>query len=282
MSIAPAPTSQANPHLDASKTPAKPRGRLIELDILRGFLLVWMTLTHLPTKANLISNQTFGFVSGAEGFIFLAGFMIGQLEDHIERKSGQWATFRDITKRTVRVYLYHCGLLAIAFTLVAEIGVSLHRQALENLLSYYLQSPHNAVIAAILLQYRPALLDILPMYVVFLALTPIARAIARRWSWDPVIYISLAGLGGRPIRPARMGLPARQSVGFVRTRDFHGRVRPVGMAAALDGGTCAREYQCGACCSQFRYGLRACGVDTPGLASAVEHSRSGSIPGATL
>ncbi len=193
MSIAQTAATPSQPHRNpnAIEPRQKSRGRLIELDILRGFLLVWMTLTHLPTKANLISNQTFGFVSGAEGFIFLAGFMMGQLEDHIEKKYGQWATYRDLAKRTLRVYLYHCGLLVIAFTLVAEIGVSFHRQALENLLSYYIQSPHNAVIAALLLQYRPALLDILPMYVVFLALTPFAREIARRWSWDIVIYTSL-------------------------------------------------------------------------------------------
>src|ERR1700761_8524576 len=113
----------------------KRRGRLVELDILRGFLLLWMTLTHLPTKANVISNQTFGFVSGAEGFIFLAAFMVGQLEYHVEQKRGQMGTVRDLAKRTLRVYLYHCALLAIAFTLVAELGVKYHRLALENLLS---------------------------------------------------------------------------------------------------------------------------------------------------
>jgi hypothetical protein len=141
----------------------KPRGRLIELDILRGFLLLWMTLTHLPTKASLISNQTFGFVSGAEGFIFLAAFMVGQLEHRIELRSGSAATVRDISKRTLRIYIYHCALLAIAFTLVAEVGISFHRQALQNLLSFYLQQPEHAVMAAMLLEYRPSLLDILPM-----------------------------------------------------------------------------------------------------------------------
>src|ERR1700685_3733212 len=151
----------------------KRRGRLVELDILRGFLLLWMTLTHLPTKANLISNQTFGFVSGAEGFIFLAAFMVGQLEYRIEQKSGPSATVRDLSKRTVRIYLYHCALLAIAFTLVAEFGVSFHRLALQNLLSFYLQQPQHATIAAALLLYRPSLLDILPMYIVFMVLTPL-------------------------------------------------------------------------------------------------------------
>lgn len=181
----------SSPTKTSGSPPPKHRGRLIELDILRGFLLLWMTFTHLPTKANLISNQTFGFVSGAEGFIFLAGFMMGQLEHHIEHKRGHGATLRDIAKRTVRVYAYHCALLAIAFAVFAPIAVTYHRLAIQNLLSYFLQSPKQAVIAAALLEYRPALLDILPMYVVFLALTPLARRVARRWTWDPVVYTSL-------------------------------------------------------------------------------------------
>jgi len=168
----------------------KKTARVVELDILRGFLLVWMTLTHLPTWASNLSNQTFGFVSGAEGFIFLAAFMVGQIQFRAERKRGAGWALRDIAKRTFRVYAYHCGLLAIAFTLGALIGVKLHRDPLCNLLSYYLQSPRKAVVAAILLQYRPSLLDILPMYVVFMALTPVARFVAKRWSWEPVLFVS--------------------------------------------------------------------------------------------
>lgn len=170
----------------------KPRGRLVELDILRGFLLLWMTLTHLPTKASMISNQTFGFVSGAEGFIFLAAFMVGQLEHRVEQKRGQLGTLRDVSKRTIKIYFYHCALLAIAFTLVAEFGVSFHRLALQNLLSFYLQNPKEAIKAAALLEYRPSLLDILPMYIVFMVLTPLARKIARHWGWDPVVAVSFA------------------------------------------------------------------------------------------
>jgi hypothetical protein len=172
--------------------PRKPGGRIIELDILRGFLLLWMTLTHLPTLASTFSNQTFGFVSGAEGFIFLAAFMVGQLEHRIEQKRGERGAVRDLAKRTVRVYLYHCALLAIAFTLVAEVGVRFHRLSIENLLSFYLHSPKPAVIAAALLEYRPSLLDILPMYVIFMALTPLARKLAQRWGWEPLIYLSFS------------------------------------------------------------------------------------------
>lgn len=167
-------------------------GRRIELDILRGFLLLWMTLTHLPTRASAISNQTFGFVSGAEGFIFLSAFMVGQLEHRIEGRRGYRATIADVVRRIWRVYAYHAALLLIAFTIVAPLAVHYHRLALENLLSFYLANPKSAITAAILLKYRPSLLDILPMYVIFLALTPVARHIARRWGWDPVVYASFA------------------------------------------------------------------------------------------
>jgi hypothetical protein len=180
------------PPQTAPAPPAPHKGRLIELDILRGFLLLWMTLTHLPTRVSVIANQTFGFVSGAEGFIFLAAFMMGQIEYRLEEKRGRGATIRDVFRRTGRIYLYHCGLLAIAFTLVAAIGVDFHRLALQNLLAYYLQQPKQAILSAILLEYRPSLLDILPMYIVFMLLTPLARWIADRWSWKPVLAISVA------------------------------------------------------------------------------------------
>ncbi len=176
----------------AVAAPRKAGSRLIELDVLRGFLLLWMTLTHLPTKASVISNQTFGFVSGAEGFIFLAAFMVGQVESRTESRSGVAGTLRDIGRRTWRIYVYHCALLALAFTVFAEFSLAYRRMAIQNLLSYFLQDPKHAIIAAALLEYRPSLLDILPMYIVFMALTPLARKIAHRWGWDPVVYASFA------------------------------------------------------------------------------------------
>jgi len=37
-----------------------------------------MTLTHLPTISAYV-NQPFGFVSGAEGFIFLSALFTGRI-----------------------------------------------------------------------------------------------------------------------------------------------------------------------------------------------------------
>ena len=50
-----------------------------ELDALRGLFLVWMTLTHLPTRFSDFVNQPVGFVSSAEGFVFISALLVGRL-----------------------------------------------------------------------------------------------------------------------------------------------------------------------------------------------------------
>jgi hypothetical protein len=202
----------------------KPR-RLIELDVLRGFLLLGMTLTHLPTQLSSISNQTFGFVSDAEGFIFLAAFLMGQIEQRKEQKWGESGVLRDVLRRTCRIYFYQCALLAVAFTLVAEVALGFHRLALENLLSFYLESPKQAVIAAALLDYCPSLMDILPMYIVFMLLTPIARKIARSLGWETVLFVSFIVWAG-----AQFGLRAW----VYRHSDFFGLRVPESSTGAFD------------------------------------------------
>src|SRR5260370_3155559 len=50
-----------------------------EIDALRGVFLVWMTLTHLPTNLSDLANEPFGFVSSAEGFVFLSALLVARL-----------------------------------------------------------------------------------------------------------------------------------------------------------------------------------------------------------
>ncbi|MBW8470508.1 MAG: OpgC domain-containing protein, partial [Thiobacillus sp.] len=60
-----------------------------ELDALRGLMLVLMTLTHMPTMYSLPSGQPFGFVSAAEGFVFLSAFMAGRVYGGPAPRPGQ-------------------------------------------------------------------------------------------------------------------------------------------------------------------------------------------------
>ncbi|MGB9030220.1 MAG: OpgC domain-containing protein [Acidobacteriaceae bacterium] len=163
--------------------------RLPELDALRGLFLVWMTLTHLPTRFSDFVNQPIGYISSAEGFVFLSALLIGRLyiRDLMENPAGvAWRLW----KRSLKLYAYHILLLAFAFTIAASWAVHHHRAAITNLLNFYLNHPAVAIVGSIFLIYCPPLLDILPMYVLFLFLTPVFLSAAVRVGWRIVLAAS--------------------------------------------------------------------------------------------
>lgn len=169
---------------------SKDSHRIPALDSLRGFLLVWMTLTHLPTRVSQYSNQAVGYVSAAEGFILLAAILVGRIHQGASEKYGPVVAVQRLWSRIARIYSYHVALLAFAFFICGTVAADLHRVPLENLLDYYLQHPASALIAAPALLYNPPLLDILPMYIIFMLLTPLALKAAERWGWRTVLIIS--------------------------------------------------------------------------------------------
>ncbi len=102
-------------------------GRRPELDALRGLMLVWIALTHLPTSASTYVNQPFGFVSAAEGFIFLSALFTGRIYFRMAEHDGYWPMTRKLWTRTLRLYGYHALLLAFMF-LVASTALLLARK----------------------------------------------------------------------------------------------------------------------------------------------------------
>ncbi len=166
--------------------------RRLELDAARGLMLIWMTLMHLPTVASVIVNQPFGFVSGAEGFIFLSGLFCGLIYFRFAEREGYPAMRSRLYKRTARLYGYHALLLGFAFLVAARLAVHGNRPGLYNLLDFYFAAgAKRAVVDAALLVYRPPLLDILPMYIIFLILTPLVLTLARKIGWKFILGASL-------------------------------------------------------------------------------------------
>src|SRR6266404_4049805 len=158
--------------------------RLNELDALRGLMLVWMTCTHLPTVLSTYVNQPFGFVSASEGFIFLSALFTGRIYFRVAERNGYGAMHRKLSMRTLRLYLYHVLLLGFVFLVAVPIAASGTRPGLHNLLDFYFNAGgRRAAVDGALLVYRPPLLDILPMYIIFLALTPLALSASRRFGW---------------------------------------------------------------------------------------------------
>jgi hypothetical protein len=172
------------PRLDLPRLERRP-----ELDALRGVFLVWMTLTHLPTHFSDIVNSPIGFVSSAEGFVFVSAFLVGRLyirellEDETKVRMKLW-------KRTLKIYGYHLVMLALAFTMAGAYAIHTHKAAIYNLLDFYIAHPVVAIVGSVLLLYCPPLLDILPMYVIFLFFTPLVLSASVRFGWKKVLLVS--------------------------------------------------------------------------------------------
>ena len=116
---------------------ASPGGRLLELDALRGLMLVWIALTHLPTNLSKYVNQPFGYVGATEGFIFLSALFTGFIYFRLSQREGVLEMCRRLWMRAGRLYCYHLSLLLVAFVVGAPIAARSYRPALHNLLDFY-------------------------------------------------------------------------------------------------------------------------------------------------
>jgi hypothetical protein len=145
--------------------------RLAHLDALRGLMLVFMAVNHIPSELQVATNHVFGFVSAAEGFVFLAGLLAGLVYTRKLDRSSFLEMRNAGFQRAAKVYRYHLAAYLVIFTWV--FGFTLHTgtpPACSPALMH--ASPWLSILAGPFLVYQPGMLDILPMYCVFLLTLP--------------------------------------------------------------------------------------------------------------
>ncbi len=142
--------------------------------------------------------------------MFLSALLVARIysrqaaEDSAAIQSKLW-------KRAFKIYGIHVLMLTLAFTVLAALASTTHREAISNLLNFYFEHPATAIIGSLLLLYCPPLLDILPMYVLFLAGTPVVLTWAARRGWRAPLLGSFALWAG-----AQVGLRDWLHNGIVR------------------------------------------------------------------
>jgi hypothetical protein len=166
-------------------------GRQWELDALRGLMLVLMTLTHMPTGFSPLLSQPFGFVSAAEGFVLISAVLARRVYGARGERQG-FAALRDgLWQRAGKLYLCQAALLLLAFTLIAWLGVVRHQGGVTGLLEYFFIDRGTAVAAAFALLHNPPLLDVLPLYIVLMLVSPWLIALGQRRGWRGLLCASL-------------------------------------------------------------------------------------------
>lgn len=172
--------------------PSPSSTRRWELDALRGLMLVLMTVTHLPTRFTSPLGQPFGFVSAAEGFVLLSAYMAGMVYGRLAWRKSVVDMRRAFWRRALVIYGCQAATLLFLFSVIAFIGIRVDQPAVKGLMSFYLAQPLDALIGGLLLVYEPPLLDILPLYVLFMLASPWVMTFALRRGWAPVMGVSIA------------------------------------------------------------------------------------------
>jgi hypothetical protein len=175
---------------DGAKLLSAKMKRFNEFDVLRGILLLMMSVDHSPSSLRRFTDQPLGFFSTAECFVFVSAFLAGMVFRKRAEKLGFAAARSASVHRAGRIYRAHLVTLSFAFILGSFFLSEF--PGIRNLLDRYLTDPWAAIGGSLALLFRPPLMDILPMYVLFSFLTPAAFGAAQRWGWKTVLFLSFS------------------------------------------------------------------------------------------
>src|SRR6202011_5705962 len=218
-----------------------PMKRLIELDILRGVLLLMMVVNHAPSPLRVFTDQPLGFFSTAEAFVFVSAFLAGLLFQRRTEKQGFAAARAATVSRAFRIYRAH--LVTLLFTFVVG-GVFLAElPGIQHLLDQYFKNPGAAILAAAALVFQPPLMDILPMYVLFSFLTPCVFWAASRWGWKRVLLDSVGFWIISQFRVREMLLASVKNASFLNLGPFDLLSWQLLWVGGLIFGKCVQEKQ---------------------------------------
>jgi len=152
-------------------------GRDLRLDLFRGIALWLIFLDHIPS--NLVAWGTirnYGFSDATEIFVFVSGYTAAFVYGKEMRERGFIIAGAHILRRAWQIYVAHVFLFAIYLAEISYVATSFENPlyAEEMNVLDFLKQPDVTIVQALLLKFKPANMDILPLYIVLLLLFPAA------------------------------------------------------------------------------------------------------------
>ncbi len=143
--------------------------RDVRIDTLRGMMLIIMAINHV-SLFSLPVYEGLGFFSAAQGFIFLSGIVVGLVYGKYAESGSREELWKKARSRARIIYLSH--LLIYLFILLSSVLSSSHAMSWKQLVPLISDDPVKALVLGTALLYQPRLLDILPMYFLFVLVSP--------------------------------------------------------------------------------------------------------------
>jgi hypothetical protein len=149
--------------------------RDLRLDLLRGAGLWMIFIDHIPDDVvSWLTLRNYGFCDAAEFFVFISGYLLGFIYAPIVAAGQFMPALKRLWLRAWHMYIAHL-LLFLVFT--AQIARAARRfdnpmYKDEFNIANFLAHPDVLIGKALTLQYKPVDLDVLPLFIVLVAVAP--------------------------------------------------------------------------------------------------------------
>jgi hypothetical protein len=148
------------------------------VDVLRGIALLMIFIDHVPGNLlSLVTLRNFGFADAAELFVLLAGFASMAAYGGSFSRDGLIPGLRRVVLRCLHLYLFQALMLVTVLVLA---GTWIHNfGSVPESDAAFVDTGLNGLRHGLTLQALPASLNILPLYIVLLALFPLIFGLIR-------------------------------------------------------------------------------------------------------
>jgi hypothetical protein len=157
--------------------------RDLRADVFRGVALWSIFIDHVPGNwLGMFTIRNFTMADATEVFVFLAGYAGGIAYGLLMLREGWFFAATRVMGRVGTLYVAHIFLFVVFTAQVGFSAATLDRAAyLDELqMDAFGNAPYEALVQALLLAFQPAFLNILPLYIVLLAMFALALPLLHR------------------------------------------------------------------------------------------------------
>ena len=150
--------------------------RDLRLDFFRGLALILIFVDHIPENIlSYFTIQAVEFFDAAEVFIFISGYTAALVYGQTLVSQGALYATARILGRAWQLYVAHIFLLVMFIAEVSYTVTTFNNPMYndEMRVGDFLNEPHVAIVKALLLEFQPTFLDILPLYILLLVIFPV-------------------------------------------------------------------------------------------------------------
>ncbi len=168
--------------LGASPAGAVRVERDLRVDVFRGLALLVIFIDHVAGNVLIrLTPSSMGFSDAAEAFVLLAGFSAALAYGGVMDRRGWLTGTAQVVARIWKLYLAHLGLFVFTAVAVAFMAVRFGNPLYYEHVAIlpFFQDPATTILQTVALLFLPNYLDILPLYVLLLAVLPLLWVLAR-------------------------------------------------------------------------------------------------------